>query len=151
MCTYIVISVSWNCEFCSTDFEGFFPFLLLLWPILTCQLKSCESTHTHVSFTMLWLIPLKSWGLPVFVKQSMCTRRRSKHLWDCWQELCTTGRRYQALGEGGQTLEQGVKRDCGILIPGNRQPLGQLAVAAPALKGQPPEMPIQQWCDLWVL
>lgn len=55
-----------------------------------------------------------------------------------------TGRRIQGLGEGGQTLEQGVHKDCGILIPGNNQSLGQPAVASPALKGQSLEMPIQQ-------
>lgn len=130
---------------------GVFPFLRQFWPTHFDLPAKVLKALTHIYFTIIWLIPLKSWGLPVSVEQSMGIGRRSNYLWEYWQEFCTTGRRCQGFGEGGQTLEQGVKRDSGILIPGNSQPLGQPAVAAPALKGQSLEMPIQQWWDMWVL
>lgn len=88
---------------------GFFPFLRQFWLAHFDLPAKVLKALTHTYFTIIWLIPLKSWALPVSVEQSMGIGRMSKYLWEYWQEFFTTGR-YQGLGEDGQTLEQGVER-----------------------------------------
>lgn len=114
---------------------------------------SPEITYACVCFSLLWLILWKYWDLVVVVKQSLCIGR-SNRLWDYRQELCTIERgRYWALCEGGQTLQQVIKRDCGIFIPGNSQLHVQPAVASlpGGWSGWSPGLLIRWQCDLHVV
>lgn len=122
----------WILQYNITWFFFFSIYTTALVDLLGVANWSPESTYAYVYFSLLWLILWKYWDLVVVVKQSLCIGR-SSHLWDYRQELCTTGRgRYWALWEGGRALEQVIKRDGGIFIPGNSQPRVQPAVAVPA-------------------